>query len=115
MSPVYRRDHRGGEVMPGYNRCGRWKSGDWVGLKIVTVNLPEIDLEYIEMIIKVGFVPSRSEYVRVAVRNQINADIERINSQEGIINEEIRLDPERFVRVPGYNGNKPLKILRRLD
>lgn len=85
-------------------------------MKVITCNLPEIDLDYINMIIGAyGFVPSRSEYIRIAVRNQINKDIKNQAKKVDIINGEIELDPEKFVRVPGYNGNQPVEIIKRLD
>lgn len=96
---------------PNANTFGRWGS-----TRIVTINVPEIDLDYIEKFIEdTRLVPSRSEYIRVALRNQIIRDIEMVNTEIDIIKGEIRLDPKKFVRVPGYNGNQPLKIVRRLD
>ena len=88
----------------------------WGETRIITVNLPEIDLVYIEKFIdSTRLVPSRSEYVRVAVRNQILKDMEKTVFQEEIIEDEESLDPKKFVRVPGYNGNEPVRIVRRLE
>ena len=101
--------------MPYYNVRGSAQYR-WGSLRIVTINVPEIDLNYIQSIIKeTRLVPSRSEYIRVAIRNQIIRDLEMVKLEKAIINGEIELDPTKFVRVPGYNGNKPLKIVRRLD
>lgn len=88
----------------------------WGSTRIVTINVPEIDLDYIEHFIReTRLVPSRSEYIRVALRNQIIHDIKLTKDITKIVRDEIKLDPRKFVRVPGYNGNKPLKIVRRLE
>lgn len=85
-------------------------------LKIVTINVPKLDLYYIQKMLDAGLVPSRSEYIRVAIRNQINADLETVRYEIGVVEGiEERFDPKKFVRVPGYNGNKPMKIVKRLE
>ena len=85
-------------------------------MKIITINVPRIDLYYIQKLMDVGLVPSRSEYIRNAIRNQINRDLELVRFQKNVIEEkEEYFDPEKFVRVPGYNGNEPVKIVRRLE
>ncbi len=85
-------------------------------LKIITINVPRLDLYYIQKLMDVGLVPSRSEYIRNAVRNQINRDLELVRFQKNVMEEkEEFFDPKKFVRVPGYNGNEPLKIVKRLE
>ncbi len=85
-------------------------------LKIITINVPRLDLYYIQKFMDAGLVPSRSEYVRNAIRNQINADFETVRFEKRVVEgTEKRLDPEKFVRIPGYNGNEPVKIVRRLE
>ena len=84
-------------------------------MTIVTINLPGKDLRYIKKLLSEGIVPSRSEYVRNAVRNQINADLEVQKFKDAILEDKIKLDPKKFVRIPGYNGNEPVKIVRRLE
>jgi len=101
--------------MSRYSHCGRKPNENWTCLKIVTCNISENDLKFIELFVKECIAPSRSAYVRNAVRNQINRDIKTFKTYKGIINEVIKLDPEKFVMIPGYNGNKPIEILRRLE
>ena len=85
-------------------------------LKIITINVARLDLYYIQKLMDVGLVPSRSEYIRNAIRNQINADLETVRYEKAVIEgTEEYFDPTKFVRVPGYNGNEPLKIVRRLE
>jgi len=88
----------------------------WGDLRIITINVPIIDLDYIEKFIdETGLVPSRSEYLRVALRNQINRDLKMSKLLKAFIKGELKFDPEKFVLVPGYNNNKPVPILRRLE
>ncbi len=64
----------------------------------------------------VGLVVSRSEWIRNAIRNQINADLETVRYEKAVVEEtEEYFDPKKFVRVPGYNGNKLVKIIQRLE
>ncbi len=85
-------------------------------LKVITINVPRLDLYYIQKLMDVGLVPSRSEYIRNAIRNQINADLETVRYEKAVIEgTEECFDPKKFVRVPGYNGNEPLKIVKRLE
>lgn len=98
-----------------YRRSGGLTSEDYNDLKIITCNLPELDLAFIDKFIIRRIVPSRSEYIRVALRRSINMDIELLKIEDDIVDEKIKLDPEKFVRVPGYNRNRPVKIIRRLD
>lgn len=98
----------------GYKKSDTF--GNWGETKIVTVNLPEIDLAYIEKFISdTRLVPSRSEYVRVALRNQIIKDLEMIQIEKKVIKDDIKIDPNKFVSIPGYNGNKMVRIVRRLE
>ena len=40
--------------------------------------------------------------------------LDKIETQT-IENIEFEYDPEKYVRIPGYNGNKIVEILRRLE
>ena len=82
-------------------------------MKIVTCNLPRKHLAYINKLLEWGIVPSRSEYVRVAVANQIRNDFETKGYVEEVIEETI--DNKTFIKIPGYNGDKPVEIIRRLE
>ena len=92
---------------------GSLKHGE---MKIITINVPRIDLYYIQKLMDVGLVPSRSEYIRNAMRNQINSDLEIVRYEKAVIEgTEEYFDPKKFVRIPGYKGNKPVKIIERLE
>lgn len=95
-------------------------------IKIVTVNIPESYIEAIEKLIgNDGLFPSRSELVRVAIRQFLLKELKMSKRmrkhQERTIEEDF--DSEHFVRIPVENKNKEeptrtfktYKILRRLE
>ncbi len=95
-------------------------------LKIVTVNVPESYLESIKRLIgENGLYPSRSELIRVAVREFLIKELRRAN--EMIKYKEVqveKLDDKNFVRVPIEKmdeNNEPVrefktyKIVKRLE
>ena len=45
-------------------------------LKLVSVHLPEKYIEYLERLVEMGLYPSRSEAIRVAVRDLIIRDLQ---------------------------------------
>lgn len=87
-------------------------------LKIVTCNIPKKHLEYIRKLLEWGIVPSRSEYVRHAIADQISRDFETKKYVEEVIEaDEIKVErsvkiPEGYDYVEGFNGNKPFKTTR---
>lgn len=96
---------------------GRWGKGVLSKLKIVTVNVPESYIETIKKLVGPdGLYPSRSELIRVAVREFL---IKEIKMAKNIINEpDEDLDEKNFVRVPidRVNGEfKTYKIIKRLE
>lgn len=67
------------------------KSKEHGPLKIIAVNLPEIDICYINKLMKFGYCASRSEYIRRAVKNQIEDDRNTMRYQQKIMNEEVEI------------------------
>jgi Arc/MetJ-type ribon-helix-helix transcriptional regulator len=95
-------------------------------LKIVTVNIPESYLESIERLIgENGLYPSRSELIRVAVREFLIKELRRANEMIKFKEIEVeKLDDKNFVRVPIEKmdeNNEPVrefktyKIVKRLE
>lgn len=85
-------------------------------LKIITINVPLLDLAVIDRFINVlTITPSRSEYCRVAIKNQIEKDIEIMKTKQDIAKLRGRFDPKKFVYIPNYNGDRAFRILRRLE
>lgn len=95
-------------------------------IKIVTVNVPESYLDSIEKLVgEHGLYPSRSELIRVAVRDFLLRELKMVNNMAKYKEEEVEeLDDENFVRVPVKNLNekgepirefKTYKIIKRLN
>lgn len=97
-----------------------------VEIKIVTVNIPESYLESIRRLVgENGLYPSRSELIRVAVREFLIKELKRAN--EMIKHKEVEveeIDDKNYVRVPNEkideNGDpiiefKTYKIVKRLE
>ena len=98
-------------------------------MKIVTVNIPESYIGAINKLIREnGLYPSRSELIRVAVRDFLLKEIKMANNiaKYNQPDEEVEkdFDEENFVRVPIEKINeksepirefKTYKILKRLE
>ena len=105
------------------------KGGQGTTLKIVTINVPESYLDSIEKLVgEHGLYPSRSELIRVAVREFLIKELEMANNMAKY--SEVRkeepdvFDDKKFVKVPvnRLNGEnemvrefKTYKIVRRLE
>jgi Arc/MetJ-type ribon-helix-helix transcriptional regulator len=99
-------------------------------LKIVTVNVPESYVDAIKKLVgENGLYPSRSELIRVAVREFLLRELSIANnvekySEKAFDNSEELLDAQNLVKVPVIHKNengeairefKTYKILRRLE
>ena len=88
------------------------KMDEGARMAIVTVNLPKKILKVIEKIRVWGLTPSRSEYVRNAVREAINVDLNFMDKVDAVIESE---EPN-IIRVPNGDGTYTIrKILRRIE
>ena len=94
-------------------------------MKIVTVNIPESFLDSIEKLVgEHGLYPSRSELIRVAVRDFLLRELKMADNMAKYKETEIEdFDDENFVRVPIERLNekdepvrdfKTFKIVRKL-
>jgi len=92
----------------------------------VTVNIPESYLESVKRLVgEGGLYPSRSELIRVAVRDFLIKELKRANEMIKYKDVEVEeLDEKNFVRVPtekiDVNGDpirefKTYKIIKRLE
>ena len=96
-------------------------------IKIVTVNINETDLDSIKKLVGAdGLYPSRSELIRVAVREFLLKELAVADRMAKYKKEEIEeFDEKNYVRVPietTDENNEPLrrefktyKIVRRLE
>ena len=94
-------------------------------MKIVTVNIPESFLDSIEKLVGGnGLYPSRSELIRVAVRDFLLRELKMADNMAKYKETEVEnFDDENFVRVPVERLNekdepvrdfKTFKIVRKL-
>ncbi len=95
-------------------------------MKIVTVNIPESYIDSIEKLVGGnGLYPSRSELIRVAVRDFLIRELKMANNLAKYKEAEIEeFDDENYVRVPIKRLNekdepvrefKTYKIIKRLE
>ena len=95
-------------------------------MKIVTVNVPESYLDSIEKLVgENGLYPSRSELIRVAVRDFLLRELKMADNMAKYKEAEIEdFDDENYVRVPVKRLNendepvrefKTYKIIKRLE
>lgn len=95
-------------------------------IKIVTVNVPESYLESIEKLVgENGLYPSRSELIRVAVRDFLLRELKMADNMAKYKEEKVEeFDDENYVRVPVENLNekdepirefKTYKIIKHLN
>ncbi|NVM35990.1 MAG: ribbon-helix-helix protein, CopG family [Candidatus Lokiarchaeota archaeon] len=95
-------------------------------MKIVTVNVPESYLDSIKKLVgENGLYPSRSELIRVAVRDFLLRELKMADNMAKYKETEIEsFDDENFVRVPVERLNekdepvrefKTYKIIKRLE
>ncbi|MCK4380856.1 MAG: ribbon-helix-helix protein, CopG family [Candidatus Lokiarchaeota archaeon] len=95
-------------------------------MKIVTVNIPESFLDSIEKLVGGnGLYPSRSELIRVAVRDFLLRELKMADNMAKYKETEVEnFDDENFVRVPVERLNendepvrefKTYKIVKRLE
>ncbi|MFX1260300.1 MAG: ribbon-helix-helix domain-containing protein [Promethearchaeota archaeon] len=95
-------------------------------MKIVTVNIPESYLDSIEKLVgENGLYPSRSELIRVAVRDFLLRELKMADNIAKYKESETEdFDNDHFVRVPVERLNekdepvrefKTYKIIKRLE
>ncbi len=95
-------------------------------MKIVTVNIPESFIDIIKKLVgEHGLYPSRSELIRVAVREFLIKELKTANNMFKYKETKVdNLDEENYVRVPIERLNeedepirdfKTYKIVKRLE
>ena len=95
-------------------------------MKIVTVNIPDTYLDTIEKLVgENGLYPSRSELIRVAVREFLLRELRAADNLARYKESEVsEFDNEKYVRIPieSMDENhepvrefKTYKIVRRLE
>jgi len=99
----------------------------WADLRIITVNLPVTYLKAIDALTgQKGLYPSRSELIRVAVRDFLIHELDaaksfqKFQNQITLAKQPQKLDENMFVRVPvtegaleGVTEYKTYKLVKR--
>lgn len=96
-----------------------------VEIKIVTVNVPESYIDAIKKLVgENGLYPSRSELIRVAVREFLIKELRLAKNMPNSNKSDDDYDKEKFVRVPITVDNnkkapvqefKTYRIIKKLD
>jgi Arc/MetJ-type ribon-helix-helix transcriptional regulator len=58
-------------------------------LKLITIKLPEEVIEAIDMAVKMLGYASRSEFIRAAVREKLERELERVAKPRGVTNSPV--------------------------
>lgn len=87
-------------------------------MKIITVNLPVPYIQTIKLLVgQNGLYPSRSELIRVAIRDFLIKELEVAKNFPKFDEEETTKkkgkDDDLYVRVPTENGSIKYKIIRK--
>lgn len=77
--------------------------------KITTVNLVEEQIDDMQHLLFVSSL-SHSEYIRRAVQYKLELEMEEVVLRR----KNERLEEKGFIKIPGYNGDKPFQT-RRLE
>ncbi len=63
----------------------------------ITINLGHVDLGHIDLLSKEGFYSNRTDFIRTAIRNQLERHTEAL--KETILRKQIKLGLHRFTRI----------------
>jgi len=83
-------------------------------MEVITINVSKEDLAFIAKIQDIGICPSRSEFIRICIRQGIPHFLDQIKDMRGIT-PEIENDPTK-IRIPNGDGTYNMhQVIRRLD
>lgn len=79
-------------------------------MNIVTINVPQIYLDFIEVLtnVKDGVFPSRSEFVRVAISKEVELQIKLLNDTKSLIKQVS--NKEIIIEGKSYHIKKRLSV-----
>lgn len=88
-------------------------------MKIITINVPDEYIYYFQYLLDMGLYPSRSEAIRVAIREFIHKEMEmgeKVIEHNNRIRQEEMNSGNKVVCIPMDRDNvKIRKIIRRLE
>jgi Arc/MetJ-type ribon-helix-helix transcriptional regulator len=65
-------------------------------LEKITINMGPVDLGQIDLLVREGFYQNRTDFIRTAIRNQINAHAEVV--RQTVVRKELVLGLQHFTR-----------------
>ena len=65
-------------------------------LEKITINMPPVDLGQIDLLVREGFYQNRTDFIRTAIRNQLNAHAEAV--RQTVVRKELVLGLQHYSR-----------------
>ncbi len=65
-------------------------------LEKITINMPPVDLGQIDLLVQEGFYQNRTDFIRTAIRNQLNAHAEVV--RQTVVRKELVLGLQHYTR-----------------
>ena len=65
-------------------------------LEKITINMPPVDLGQIDLLVREGFYQNRTDFIRTAIRNQLNTHADAV--RQTVVRKELVLGLQHFTR-----------------
>ena len=65
-------------------------------LEKITINMPPVDLGQIDLLVREGFYQNRTDFIRTAIRNQLNTHADAV--QQTVVRKELVLGLQHYSR-----------------
>ena len=65
-------------------------------LEKITINMPPVDLGQIDLLVREGFYQNRTDFIRTAIRNQLNTHAEAV--RQTVVRKELVLGLQHYSR-----------------
>lgn len=66
-------------------------------LEKITINMPPVDLGQIDLLVREGFYQNRTDFIRTAIRNQLNTHAEAV--RQTVVRKELVLGLQHYSRL----------------
>ena len=80
-------------------------------LEKITINMAPVDLGQVDLLVREGFYQNRTDFIRTAIRNQLNTHAESLRST--VARKELVLDLQHYTRrdlKPAREAGETLRI-----
>ena len=68
----------------------------WTELEKITINMGPVDLGQIDLLVREGFYQNRTDFIRTAIRNQLNTHAEVV--RQTVVRKELVLGLQHYTR-----------------